>query len=78
MEQRRKNSFPEMAKGALKAGRGHGDRHWDEAELESIVATGPDDKDHQTVVDNDVIFRKIEHAEKCGCLPLVWIWTTDG
>jgi hypothetical protein len=41
----------------------------DEAELEGIVATGARTiKIIKPYADNRVIFKKIEHAEKCGCL----------
>jgi len=41
----------------------------DEAELETIIATGARTiKIIKPYADNKVIFKKIEHAEKCGCL----------
>jgi isopentenyl diphosphate isomerase/L-lactate dehydrogenase-like FMN-dependent dehydrogenase len=41
----------------------------DEAELEAITATGARTvKIIKPYADNKVIFKKIEHAEKCGCL----------
>ena len=41
----------------------------EEAELEAITATGARTvKIIKTYADNDMIFRKIKHAEDCGCL----------
>ena len=65
------NSCPdgsrEMAKGALAANAVMWTGMGDEAELDAIVATGAKTikiiKPHS---DNDIIFRKLEHAEKCG------------
>jgi isopentenyl diphosphate isomerase/L-lactate dehydrogenase-like FMN-dependent dehydrogenase len=69
LNQVRPNGMVEAAKGmaAVKgvnwAGVG------DEAELEAICATGAKTvKIIKPYEDNRVIFRKIEHAEKCGCI----------
>lgn len=71
LNQRKANAFPELAKGALDAGAVMGAGMGDEAELESIIATGARTiKTIKPWVDNDEIFRKIEHAEKCGCLAI--------
>ncbi|MDR2185875.1 MAG: alpha-hydroxy-acid oxidizing protein [Treponema sp.] len=65
----RPNGMVEAAKG-MAAARGV---NWagmgDEAELEAICATGAKTiKIIKPYEDNRVIFKKIEHAEKCGCI----------
>ncbi|HEX2925566.1 MAG TPA: alpha-hydroxy acid oxidase [Ruminiclostridium sp.] len=65
----RKNGMVEMAEGAFAANAVMWTGMGDEAELEDITATGAETikiiKPHS---DNNIIFRKIEHAEKCGVL----------
>lgn len=69
LEQVRPNGMVEAARG-MAAVKGV---HWagvgSEAELEAICATGAKTvkiiKPHE---DNRIIFKKIEHAEKCGCI----------
>lgn len=59
----------EMAKGALAANAVNWAGMGDEAELESIVATGARTiKIIKPYADNEYIFRRIEHAEKCGVM----------
>lgn len=56
-----------MAEGALAAGAVMWTGMGDEAELESVAATGVKVvKIVKPYVDNAVIYRKIEHAEQCG------------
>jgi isopentenyl diphosphate isomerase/L-lactate dehydrogenase-like FMN-dependent dehydrogenase len=69
LEQVRPNGMVEAAKGMAAA---HG-VNWaglgDETELEEICATGAKTiKIIKPYEDNRVIFKKIEHAEKCGCI----------
>jgi len=65
----RENGMVEMAKGALEANAVNWVGMCDEAELEAITATGA-----RTIsiikpyADNDYIFRRIEHAERCGVM----------
>lgn len=67
----RENGMIEMAKGALAANAVNWAGMGDEAEIAAITATGA-----RTIsiikpyADNDYIFRRIEHAEKCGVLAL--------
>lgn len=66
-----KNGAVEMAKGALGAGSIVWTGMGDEAELEAIVKTEAKTiKIIKPTMDNDVIFRKIKHAEQCGVLAL--------
>jgi isopentenyl diphosphate isomerase/L-lactate dehydrogenase-like FMN-dependent dehydrogenase len=59
----------ESARGMLAAGGVMWAGMGDEQELEEITATGAKAiKIIKPYADNKVIFRKIEHAEKCGCL----------
>lgn len=65
----RENGMVEMAKGALAANAVNWAGMGDEAEIAAITATGA-----RTIsiikpyADNDYIFRRIEHAERCGVL----------
>lgn len=65
------NGMVEMAKGALAANAVNWAGMGDEAELEAIVSTGARTikiiKPHE---DNDYIFKRIEHAEKCGVMAM--------
>lgn len=67
----RPNGMVEMAKGALAANAVMWTGMGEEAELEAITATGARTikiiKPHS---DNNIIFRKIEHAEQCGVMAL--------
>ena len=64
-----KNGLAEMAKGALAANAVNWAGMGDEAELERIVATGARTiKIIKPYADNDYIFHRIEHAEKCGVM----------
>lgn len=71
LDRSRPNGMVEMAKGAFDAGAVMWAGMGDEAELEAIVATGA-----KTIVvikpyaDNDLIFRRIEHACACGALAI--------
>jgi len=65
----RENGMVEMAKGAKAANAVNWAGMGDEAELEAITATGARTiKIIKPYADNDYIFHRIEHAEKCGCL----------
>jgi len=65
----RENGMVEMAKGALAANAVNWAGMGDEAELEAITATGARTiKIIKPYVDNDYIFHRIEHAERCGVL----------
>jgi len=65
----RPNGMVEMAKGALAANAVMWTGMGDEAELEATTATGAKTiKIIKPYADNRDIFRKIEHAEKCGVL----------
>lgn len=65
----RKNGMVEMARGAKDANAVHWVGMGSEEELENITATGARTiKIIKPYADNDVIFRKIEHAQKCGVL----------
>jgi 4-hydroxymandelate oxidase len=65
----RENGMVEMAKGALAANAVNWAGMGDEAEIAAITATGA-----RTIsiikpyADNEYIFRRIEHAERCGVL----------
>ncbi len=65
------NGMVEMAKGAKASNAVMWTGMGDEAELEAITATGAKTikiiKPHS---DNNIIFKRIEHAEKCGVLAL--------
>ncbi|AEY66952.1 alpha-hydroxy acid oxidase [Clostridium sp. BNL1100] len=67
----RPNGMVEMAKGAKASNAVMWTGMGDEAELEAITATGAKTikiiKPHS---DNNTIFKRIEHAEKCGVLAL--------
>ena len=63
------HGMAEMAKGAFTANAVNWAGMGDEAELEEIVATGARTiKIIKPHVDNDYIFRRIEHAERCGVM----------
>lgn len=63
----RSGGMAEMAKGAKGAAAVHWVGMGSEAELESVVATGARTiKIIKPHADNDIIFRKIGHAKKCG------------
>ncbi|MEJ6952244.1 alpha-hydroxy acid oxidase [Natronospora cellulosivora (SeqCode)] len=63
------NGMSELAKGAVAANAVMWAGMGDKAELESITATGAKTiKIIKPYADNDMIFDKIEHAEKCGAL----------
>ncbi|HEY5563010.1 MAG TPA: alpha-hydroxy acid oxidase [Clostridiaceae bacterium] len=63
------NGMTEMAKGAFAANAVMWAGMGDETELESITATGAKTiKIIKPYADNNMIFKKIEHAEKCGAL----------
>lgn len=65
----RDHGMAEMAKGALAAKAVNWSGMGDEAELEEITATGARTiKIIKPHADNDLIFRKIEHAERCGVM----------
>lgn len=65
------NGMAEMAKGACAANAVNWAGMGDEAELEAIVATGARTiKIIKPYADNDYIFRRIEHAERCGVMAL--------
>ena len=69
LEPTRKNGMAEMARGAKEANAVHWIGMGDEVELEKVVATGARTiKIIKPYVDNDIIFGKIEHAQKCGVL----------
>lgn len=63
------NGMVELAKGAFAANAVMWAGMGDEAELEAIIATGAKTiKIIKPYADHDLIFKKIEHAEKCGAL----------
>ncbi|NLX75831.1 MAG: alpha-hydroxy-acid oxidizing protein [Clostridiaceae bacterium] len=63
------NGMVEMAKGAHAANAVNWAGMGDEAELEAITAAGARTiKIIKPYADNDYIFRRIEHAEKCGVM----------
>ncbi len=65
------NGMVEMARGAFKADTVMWTGMGEEAELEAITATGAKTiKIIKPHADNNVIFRKIEHAEKCGAFAI--------
>lgn len=65
----RPNGMTEMAKGAFAAGAVMWTGMGDEEELEATTSTGARTiKIIKPHADNSVIFKKIEHAEKCGVL----------
>ncbi|MDR1970830.1 MAG: alpha-hydroxy-acid oxidizing protein [Treponema sp.] len=65
----RPRGMEEAAKGMLAAGGVNWCGMGDEQELEAICATGAKTiKIIKPYKDNKDIFRKIEHAEKCGCI----------
>lgn len=65
----RKNGMAQIAKGAKDAGAVHWVGMGSGEELEAVTATGARTiKIIKPYADNDVIFRKIEHAQKCGVL----------
>ena len=69
LDNSRPNGTVEMAKGVYAANAIMWTGMGEEDELESIIATGARTvKIIKPHADNDVIFRKIEHAEKCGAL----------
>ncbi|MBA3073447.1 MAG: alpha-hydroxy-acid oxidizing protein [Anaerolineae bacterium] len=65
------HGMAEMAKGALAANAVNWSGMGEDAELEEIVATGARTiKIIKPHADNEMIFRKIEHAERCGVMAL--------
>lgn len=63
------NGLAEMAKGAHVANAVNWAGMGDEAELEAIMATGARTiKIIKPYADNDYVFRRIEHAERCGVM----------
>ena len=69
LDNSRPNGTVEMAKGVYASNAIMWTGMGEEDELESIIATGARTvKIIKPHADNDVIFRKIEHAEKCGAL----------
>ena len=65
----REHGMTEMARGACAANAVNWAGMGDETELEEITATGARTiKVIKPYSDNDCIFRRIEHAEKCGVL----------
>ncbi|MBP3603091.1 MAG: alpha-hydroxy-acid oxidizing protein [Lachnospiraceae bacterium] len=65
----RKDGMAEMARGALMAGAVNWAGMGDEEELEGITQTGARTiKIIKPYKDNDVILKRIEHAEKCGVM----------
>ncbi len=67
----RPNGMAEMAKGAFTSNAVMWTGMGDEAELESTTATGARTiKIIKPYADNNIIFKKIEHAEKCGVLAM--------
>lgn len=65
------NGLAEMAKGAYAAKAVNWAGMGEEAELEAILATGARTiKIIKPYADNDYIFRRIEHAERCGVMAL--------
>jgi isopentenyl diphosphate isomerase/L-lactate dehydrogenase-like FMN-dependent dehydrogenase len=65
----RPNGMAEAARGMAAVKGGNWAGMGDEAELEAICATGAKTiKIIKPYEDNRVIFKKIEHAEKCGCI----------
>lgn len=65
----RPNGMTEMAKGAFAANAVMWAGMGDEAELESITATGAKTiKIIKPYADNSFVFKKVEYAEKCGAL----------
>jgi len=69
LEGTRKNGMPEMAKGAKDANAVHWVGMGSKEELEAVTATGARTiKIIKPYSDNDVIFEKIKHAQKCGVL----------
>lgn len=65
----RERGMAEMAKGAVSANAVNWSGMGDEAELEEITKTGARTiKIIKPYTDNNYIFRRIEHAEKCGVL----------
>ncbi len=69
LDNSRPNGAVEMAKGAYDSNAILWTGMGEEAELEAIIATGARTvKIIKPHADNNVIYRKIEHAEKCGAL----------
>ncbi|GHV47771.1 hypothetical protein FACS1894204_11530 [Synergistales bacterium] len=69
LERVRPNGMVETAKGAAAAGAVMWTGIGSEQELEALIATGAKTvKIIKPYADKDLIFRKIEHAEKCGAL----------
>ncbi|HOV27491.1 MAG TPA: alpha-hydroxy acid oxidase [Pseudobacteroides sp.] len=67
----RENGMVEMARGAYAANAVNWAGMGDEAELEAILATGARTiKIIKPYADNDYIFRRIEHAQRCGVMAL--------
>jgi isopentenyl diphosphate isomerase/L-lactate dehydrogenase-like FMN-dependent dehydrogenase len=69
LEGTRKDGMAEMARGAKDANAVHWVGMGSEAELEAIIATGARTvKIIKPHADNDLVFRKIEHAQSCGAM----------
>lgn len=69
LEKVRPNGMAETAKGALAAGAVMWSGISTEAEMEAMTATGARTvKIIKPYADKDLIFKKLEHAEKCGAL----------
>jgi len=69
LDSRRSNGTVEMAQGAVASNAVMWIGMGEDEELESITATGAKTiKIIKPHADNKIIFHKIEHAEKCGCL----------
>jgi isopentenyl diphosphate isomerase/L-lactate dehydrogenase-like FMN-dependent dehydrogenase len=69
LDKTRPNGMVECAKGFAAAGGVMWCGMGEEAELEAITATGAKTiKIIKPHADNRIIFKKIEHAEKCGCI----------
>lgn len=67
----REHGMAEMAKGAYAANAVNWAGMGNEAELEEIVATGARTiKIIKPHADNDTIYRRIEHAERCGVMAM--------
>ncbi len=69
LEGTRKDGMAEMARGAKGANAAHWVGMGSEAELEAVIATGARTvKIIKPHADNDVIFRKMDHAQRCGAM----------
>jgi 4-hydroxymandelate oxidase len=71
LEGTRKDGMAEMARGAKGANAVHWVGMGSEAELEAVIATGARTvKIIKPHADNDVIRRKMEHAQRCGAMAI--------